>query len=541
MNKVTILSAFLLLGLQGQAQRLPEKQVDANQFKSQMKEALSKRAMTPTDLWAVGRVSAEGLSADGSTLVYGVSNYSFEQNKSEKNLFTIPVKGGVAKPFTTDPGGESVIEITPENEVIYLYKGQLWKKNINGGEAVQLTNYEGGLSDVKLSPDKKHILFSKQVLIKKYHSVDKYPDLPKSNVYIYDDLDYKHWDSFNDGRFNHPFVASYNQGQIGEAIDLLEGQPYYTPTAPFGGAEDYVWAPDSKSILYVCKKKFGKDYALSTNTDIYKYDLDTKQTTNLTEGLMGYDTNPSFSPDGKYLTWLSMKTDGYEVDKNDIMLMDIANGRKLNLTAHWDETINSFFWSKDNKKIYFVAPTKGTVQLFELTVPANLNVRSLPAIQQLSQGQFDINGIVGETKEGLVVTSTTMTRATEIYLFSLKKKNLTPITSVNDALYAQLKETKVEGRFCKASDGADLFSWVIYPPDFDPNKKYPTLLFCQGGPQSATTQGYSFRWNFQLMASQGYIVILPNRRGMPGWGVKWNHDISKDWGGASYPRLSCCY
>ncbi|WP_231561326.1 S9 family peptidase [Sphingobacterium sp. T2] len=496
-----------------------------------MKEALSKRAMTPTDLWAVGRVSAEGLSADGSTLVYGVSNYSFEQNKSEKNLFTIPVKGGVAKPFTTDPGGESVIEITPENEVIYLYKGQLWKKNINGGEAVQLTNYEGGLSDVKLSPDKKHILFSKQVLIKKYHSVDKYPDLPKSNVYIYDDLDYKHWDSFNDGRFNHPFVASYNQGQIGEAIDLLEGQPYYTPTAPFGGAEDYVWAPDSKSILYVCKKKFGKDYALSTNTDIYKYDLDTKQTTNLTEGLMGYDTNPSFSPDGKYLTWLSMKTDGYEADKNDIMLMDIASGRKLNLTAHWDETINSFFWSKDNKKIYFVAPTKGTVQLFELTVPANLNVRSLPAIQQLSQGQFDINGIVGETKEGLVVTSTTMTRATEIYLFSLKKKNLTPITSVNDALYAQLKETKVEGRFCKASDGADLFSWVIYPPDFDPNKKYPTLLFCQGGPQSATTQGYSFRWNFQLMASQGYIVILPNRRGMPGWGVKWNHDISKDWGG----------
>lgn len=531
MNKVTILSAFLLLGLQGQAQRLPEKQVDANQFKSQMKEALSKRAMTPTDLWAVGRVSAEGLSADGSTLVYGVSNYSFEQNKSEKNLFTIPVKGGVAKPFTADPGGESVIEITPENEVIYLYKGQLWKKNINGGEAVQLTNYEGGLSDVKLSPDKKHILFSKQVLIKKYHSVDKYPDLPKSNVYIYDDLDYKHWDSFNDGRFNHPFVASYNQGQIGEAIDLLEGQPYYTPTAPFGGAEDYVWAPDSKSILYVCKKKFGKDYALSTNTDIYKYDLDTKQTTNLTEGLMGYDTNPSFSPDGKYLTWLSMKTDGYEADKNDIMLMDIASGRKLNLTAHWDETINSFFWSKDNKKIYFVAPTKGTVQLFELTVPANLNVRSLPAIQQLSQGQFDINGIVGETKEGLVVTSTTMTRATEIYLFSLKKKNLTPITSVNDALYAQLKETKVEGRFCKASDGADLFSWVIYPPDFDPNKKYPTLLFCQGGPQSATTQGYSFRWNFQLMASQGYIVILPNRRGMPGWGVKWNHDISKDWGG----------
>ncbi|WP_223815405.1 S9 family peptidase [Sphingobacterium litopenaei] len=531
MNRVSILTVLLLMSASAMGQRAPEKKIEKSVLTNKINEYLAKRPMNAEDLWKLGRVSAEGLSADGSVLVYGVSNYSFEENKSEKNLFTIPLKGGDAKPFTTDLGSETVIEITSSDDVIYLFKGQLWKKNLKGGAAVQLTDVKEGLSDVKISPYKKHILFSKQVLINKNHSVDKYADLSKSNIYIYDDLDYRHWDTFNDGRFNHPFVATYDNGKIGEAVDLLEGQPFYSPTAPFGGAEDFAWSPDSKSVLYVCKKKFGKEYATSTNTDIYQYDLATKQTKNLTEGMSGYDTNPTFSPDGKRFSWLSMKTDGYEADKNDIIIQDLASGVKLNLTSHWDETVNAFYWSKDGKKIYFVAPTRGTVQLFEVDVPANLNVRSLPKIQQLSQGQFDISGIVGETKEGLVVTSTKMTQATEVYLFNFKNKNLTQITSVNDAKYAGWKETKVEGRFTKASDGADLFSWVIYPPDFDPTKKYPTLLFCQGGPQSATTQGYSYRWNFQLMASQGYIVILPNRRGMPGWGTKWNQDISKDWGG----------
>src|SRR5690606_9714945 len=370
-----------------------------------------------------------------------------------------------------------------------------------GGAATQLTNYEGGLSNVKLSPDKKHILFSQSVLITKNHSKDKYADLPKSNVYIYDNLDYRHWDTDNDGRFNHPFVATYDNGKIGEAIDLLEGQPFYSPTAPFGGAEDFAWSPDSKSVLYVCKKKAGTEYATSTNTDIYQYALGTKQTKNLTEGMMGYDTHPTFNKQGNRLAWLSMKTDGYEAGKNDIILQDMATGRKVNLTGLWDETVNAFVWSNDGKKIYFVAPTRGTVQLFAIDVPANLQVRSLPNIQQLSEGQFDISGIVGETKDGLVVTSTKMTQAAEIYVYNLKSKKLNPITTVNDSKYVHFKETKVEGRFTKASDGEDLFSWVIYPPDFDPTKKYPTLLFCQGGPQSATTQGYSFRWNFQLMAS----------------------------------------
>lgn len=492
---------------------------------------LKKEIMTPETLWELGRVSAEGLSPDGRWLVYGVSNYTFKENKSEKNLFVMPTQGGKPIQLTQKEGGESVVQITEQGEVIYVYQGQLWSQPLAGGEAKQLTDLADGLENVKLSPDSKHILFSRAVLIHPYHSSDKYSDLPQSDVYIYDDLDYRHWDTFNDGRFSHPFIATYDDGKIGTPIDLLEGEPFYSPQAPFGGVEDFAWTPDSKAVLYVCKKRFGKAYASSTNTDIYRYDLRSKTTTNLTEGMAGYDTNPAYSPSGQQLAWLSMRSDGYEADKNDIVLFDKKTTQRKNLTAHWDGTVSSYRWSKDGRKIYFTAPVRGTIQLFEVEWKQAIAGSTLPRITQISEGQFDITGIVGEVDGNLIVTSTTLTRATEIYRYDLKKKKLTAITGVNDHHYNRLAETKVAGRFTKASDGADLFSWVIYPPNFDPTKKYPTLLFCQGGPQSPTTQAYSYRWNFQLMASQGYIVILPNRRGMPGWGVKWNEDISKDWGG----------
>lgn len=494
-------------------------------------ETPTKTPLDPQTLWKLGRVSAEGISPDGKTLVYGVSNYAVETNSSEKNLYTLSLETGNATPLTSEKGGESVVQITENGDIIYLFKGQLWKKNRYKGEAVQLTNGDTELENVKLSPNGQYILFSKAVLIKKYHSTDKYQDLPKSDAYVFDNLDYRHWDTFNNGKFNHPFVASYNNGKIGEAIDLLQDEPFYSPQMPFGGSEDFEWTPDSKAILYVSKKKFGTDYAVSTNTDIYRYDLATKQTTNLTEGMLGYDTNPTYSPDGTKLTWLSMKTDGYEADKNDIIVFDKASSQRLNLTAHWDGTVNSFTWSKDNRKIYFVAPAKGTVQLFELIVPTNFKNKSLASIKQISEGNFDITGIVGQVDNQLIVTSTKFTRATEVYRYDLKSKKLTPLTTVNDKMYAQISDNKIESRITKASDGQDLFSWVIYPPDFDPTKKYPTILYCEGGPQSALTQFYSFRWNLQLIASQGYIVIAPNRRGMPGWGVKWNEAISKDWGG----------
>lgn len=532
MNKLSMLAIAVLLSSWTYGQRTPERMIDKSLITQKMQN-LGKDIMTPEILWELGRVSGEGLSKDGKQLVFGVSNYNFGDNKSEKNLYVVPVAGGNAEVFTSSPGGESVIDITEQGEVIYLLAGQLWKKNLSGGAAMQLTNIEGGLSNVKFSPDGKHILFSRDVLIKDYHSTNKYEDLDKSNVYVYDNLDYRHWDSFNDGKFSHPFVARYNDGQISDPIDLLEGEPYYSPQAPFGGAEDYTWSPDSKAVLYVCKKKFGNDYATSTNTDIYRYDLVRKTTTNLTEGMNGYDTNPVYSPDGQKLAWLSMKTDGYEADKNDLVVFDKSTNKRYNLTKEWDGTVNTYLWSKDNKKIYFTAPVKGTVQIFEVDLITALKGRKGTNVKQVSTGAFDISGIVGEVDGGFVVTSTTMTRAAEVYMYNTKSNTLSAITKVNDEIYDKLADTKVEGRFTKASDGEDLFSWVIYPPNFDPTKKYPTLLFAQGGPQSATTLGYSFRWNFQLMASQGYIVILPNRRGMPGWGEKWNADISKDWGGQS--------
>lgn len=513
------------------AQSGPDLKTDKSLIDQRMAHQSNTTVLTPEILWKLGRVSAEGLTTDGKTLIYAVSQYNFEQNSSERNLFSVAVTGGKAIPFSQEKGGESVVHIAENGDVIYLLKGQLWKKNISGGAATQLTKGELELENVKFSPDGKHILFSQSVLIKKYHSPDRYPDLPKSDAYVFDNLDYRHWDTFNNGKFNHPFVATYNNGVIGEPVDLLQDEPYYSPQMPFGGAEDFAWSPDSKAVLYVSKKKFGTDYAVSTNTDIYRYDLSSKQTTNLTVGMNGYDTNPTYSPNGQMLTWLSMKTEGYEADKNDIVLFDKSSSQRLNLTAHWDGTVNSFIWSKDNRKIYFTAPVKGTVQLFELTIPANLKTKAFPQIQQISSGEFDITGIVGQSDNALIVTSTKLTHAPEVYHYDLSKKELKPVTTVNDELYAGIYTNKVASRVTKTSDGKDLFSWVVYPPDFDPAKKYPTILYCEGGPQSALTQFYSFRWNLQLIASQGYIVIAPNRRGMPGWGEKWNADISKDWGG----------
>ena len=297
---------------------------------------------------------------------------------------------------------------------------------------------------------------------------------------------------------------------------------------PFGGDEDYIWSLDGKKVLYVTKAKVGTDYVLSTNTDIYEYDLTSKKTTNLTEGMMGYDTNPQYSKEG-VLAWLSMARNGNESDKNDLYIL--KNGKRINLTAQWDNTIFSYRWSNDGKRIYLIAPTQGTEQLFVVDVYSK---NTTPI--QLTQGVFDVNSIVGQAGDQLVVIRTDMNHAAELYTINLKEKkkeylSLTQLSHFNDEQYKQIAQCPIKERIIKTTDGKDMHAWVIYPPDFDPNKKYPTLLYCQGGPQSIVSQFYSFRWNFQLMASQGYIVIAPNRRGLPGFGVEWNAQISGDWGG----------
>jgi dipeptidyl aminopeptidase/acylaminoacyl peptidase len=370
------------------------------------------------------------------------------------------------------------------------------------------------------------LLSNKEVKLEKILGKDLYPELEKSNVQVYNGLDYRHWDTWNDGNHNHVFYADANGNDKSVAIDIMKGEPYDSPQKPFGGDEDFTWSPDGKSIIYVCKKKSGTAYATSTNTDLYEYNLENKTTKNLTESNLGYDTNPIFSPNGD-LTWLQMKRDGYEADKNDIIVR--FKGMDMNLTANWDGTVDGFKWSPDSKKIYFTAAVDGTKQLFEVNFPGL--TRKAVMVRQITTGTFDVNDLVGFTGDKIIVTRTDMNHSKEIYSYDLKKNAWLKLTEVNDKAYAKLSLPTYEKRYVTTTDGKKMLVWVILPPNFDKTKKYPTLLYCQGGPQSALTQSYSFRWNFSLMASQGYVIVAPNRRGMPGHGVAWNEQISKDWGG----------
>ncbi|GAA4785036.1 S9 family peptidase [Olivibacter ginsenosidimutans] len=494
--------------------------------------AKAQQLLTPELLWKLGRVSAETITPDGKYAVYGVTNYNLTKNSSERNLYQIPLVGGKAEQLTHISGSESVVHIDPATgNLIYLHQGQLWLLEANTKNPKQLTAVDGGLSNVKFSPNGKYLLFSKEVPLKPVLSTDKYKDLDKSTAYIIDDLNYRHWDTWFDGKFSHVFYAPYANGVIGEPIDIMQNEPYFTPQQPFGGAEDMIWSPDSKQIIYVCKKKYGAAYAVSTNTDLYAYNLSTQKTSNLTEGRMGYDVAPTYSGDSRFLAWLSMAEDGYESDKNDLIVRDLGADQTYNLTKDWDETVLSYQWSEDGSCIWFTAAKGGSIHLFSIKLQKALEHVSAKQIEQVTTGDFDITGINGQRGNLLLLSKTDMNHAAELYTFDIKTRALKQLTHVNDDLNGTLAQSKVVGRTTKATDGKDLFSWVIYPPDFDPAKKYPTLLYCQGGPQSPLTQFYSFRWNMQLIAAQGYIILAPNRRGMPGHGVEWNQAISGDWGG----------
>lgn len=493
--------------------------------------AMAQDTLTPELLWQLGRVSSETVTADGRTVIYGVTQYNIAENKSEKNLFAIPLAGGQPRQLTAQPGAEGGVAALEGQRIGYAYKGQWWEMNADGSQVEQKTNVEGGMQNIRLSPDRKHILFSREVKINKVSGSDHYPDLAKSNVQIYDNLNYRHWDTWEDGSFQHVFYATYDNGQVGTPVDIMEGEPYDCPQMPFGGAEDMIWSPDGKSILYVCKKKAGKDYAISTNTDIYEYPLDTRSTKNLSQGMMGYDIAPAFSPDGRYLAWLSMARDGFEADKNDVVVLDRRSGRISNLTKDWDGTASALNWSPDGRQLFFLAVIKGTEQLLEITLQKDMAATTARHIRQVTSGDFDITGFAGQAGSTLVVTRTDMNHAAELFTVSLPKGAIQPLTAVNKAIHDKIGMCKIEKRWVKTTDGKEMLTWVILPPGFDPAKKYPTLLYCQGGPQAALSQFYSYRWNFQLIASQGYIVVAPNRRGMPGHGVEWNASISKDWGG----------
>ena len=446
----------------------------------------AQNVMTPELLWKLGRVNGIGLTKDKQSVIYNVTTPDLVSNKSSTKTYRIP---------------------------------------ITGGEASEIEDHFALVADKNISPNGQYILSHKAVQVNKVKGVDVYPELEKSNVYIYDHLMYRHWDEWYDGSFNHVFYAPVNKKD--DAKDIMPGEPYHAPTKPFGGDEDYVWSLDGRQIVYVSKKKFGKEYAVSTNTDLYAYDIATGATKNLTEGMPGYDVSPAYNSKG-FLAWLSMKREGYEADKQDIVVM--LNKAFVNLTGHRDDLhVSSFKWSEDGRFIYFIAPVNGTEQLFEVRFDGLS--KKIPAIRQITSGDYDITGIIGQSSSKLIVSRTDMNHAAELYTVDIAKGNMQQLTHVNDAVYNNIALSKTERRFVKTTDGKKMLVWVIYPPNFDPAKKYPALLYCQGGPQSALTQFYSFRWNFQLMAANGYIVVAPNRRGMPGHGTQWNEQISKDWGG----------
>lgn len=447
--------------------------------------AMAQNVMTPELLWKLGRVTPLGISKDGKNIVYQVATPSVEENKSNTKFYTLPV---------------------------------------NGGNPTEVTSTKELLKDKNTSPDGKYIVYNEAVKIDNVHGKDFYPELEKSNVQIYNGLDYRHWDTWNEGKFNHVFYKENKEGATG--IDILKGENFDSPQKPFGGDEDYIWSPDSKSILYVSKKKAGTQYAISTNTNIYEYNLETGKTSNRTEENLGYDIAPQFSPSGN-LTWLQMKRDGYEADKNDLIVS--FKGMKINLTANWDGSVDNYMWSADGKKIYFAAPIDGTKQLFEVNFPGLTKIAI--NVHQITNGDFDVNDLVGFSGDNLIVTRTDMNHASEIFSYNLKKNSWKQLSNVNTATYNSLTLSKTERRYVTTTDGKKMLVWVILPPNFDATKKYPTLLFCQGGPQSPLTQSYSFRWNFSLMAANGYVIVAPNRRGMQGHGVAWNEQISKDWGG----------
>ena len=446
----------------------------------------AQEVMTPEKLLQLNKVSGKGLTKDGNSLIYSISKYALDKNSSVITTYQMPIVGG-------------------NSQVI--------------------TDYSALIADNSVSPDGKYKILTAEVKLKNVTGLDFYPDATDSNVQIYDELNYRHWDTWEEGAYSHIMYQSTSENDA-ETIDIMAAEPFDSPQKPFGGSEDYLWSPDSKNILYVAKKLSGAAYAASTNTDIYQYNLETKTTTNLTSENKGYDTDPAFSSKGQ-LAWLQMKRDGYESDKKDIIVT--INGTSNNLTANWDGTVDSFVWQDKGEKIYFVAPVLGTVQLFEIGIPVAGKKSS--SLKQITNGQFDVHSIVGQSKQTIVVSRRDMNHAPELHAVNLKDGKMTQLTHANDDFYNTITLSKVEKRMIKTTDGKDMLTWIIYPPNFDPAKKYPTILYCQGGPQGALSQIYSFRWNFQLMAANGYIIVAPNRRGMPGYGVEWNEQISKDYGG----------
>ena len=485
--------------------------------------------MTPEILWSFGRLGNIAVSPDNQFVVYTVSYPNIGENRSYSDIYIVSVTGGEPVRLTETNKNEFDVGWRPDGKKISFLNAdsngdvQLWEMNSDGTDKKQISKVEDGISGYKYSPDLQKIAYYKPVKLDKSVN-DIYPDLPKANARIEDDLMYRHWDSWHDYTYNHIFIATYNENvPFKTGTDIMEGERFDTPMKPFGGMEQIDWTPDGKKIAYTCKKLSGKDYAISTNSDIYLYDLETQQTENLTEGMMGYDMNPSFSPDGKFMAFESMERDGYESDKNRLFIMNMETREKVDYTEGFDNPVYNLSWDKNGKFIWFTSNLYATTQIYLLDIEEK-------TISLTTEGAHDFTSVY-HAGDYLVATCMSISSPAEIFSIRLDENLSKNISRINDNLKNQLKMGYVEERWIKTTDNKQMHVWVIYPPDFDPNKKYPALLYCQGGPQGTVSQFWSYRWNFQIMAANDYIIVAPNRRGLPGFGQEWNEQISGDYGG----------
>ena len=549
MNKTLTLAVAAAIGcasVNAEAQTMIGKTTDV--------AAISKGdRMTAETLWAMGRIGGATASPDGKTIAYQVGYYSVKENKSHQMLYTVSADGKRQRTLTNTAASETdVAWINGGKRIAFLSKGQLWTMNADGSDRRQLTKSDIDIEGFKFSPDEKKVLLIKSL---PYHeSIKKNPDdLPLATGRVVTDLNYRHWDHYVE-TVAHPFVANVTENGVDNGKDIIEGEPYECPMAPFGGVEQLAWSPDSKTIAYTCRKKTGVNYAISTDSDIFLYDVATGSTKNLCkpEGYkapevdpttsmknqavnhqegdvnVGYDTNPQFSPDGKYVAWQSMKHDGYESDRNRLCVYTLATGEKKYVAEKFDSNVDAFCWAADSKTLYFIGCWHACVNMYQ----TNINGE----VKQLTDDWMDFGSIQMLGNTGKILASRhSISQADELYIVTpgkdVKKTKVQQVTWENKAFYDQLEMGKVQERWVKTTDGKQMLVWVILPPHFDENKKYPTLLFCEGGPQSPVSQFWSYRWNFQIMAAHDYIVIAPNRRGLPGFGSEWNESISGDWTG----------
>ena len=494
---------------------------------------LSSDVMTPEVLWSFGRLGGTQVSPDGTQVLYTVTYYNIEENKSYRDIYTIPAAGGEAKNLTNTAQNEYNAVWRPDGKKIgYLSSAsgsvQLWEMNPDGSDMHQVSEIEGGIFGFQYAPDMSKIYYLQTVkLDNDIH--DLFPDLPKANARLETDIMYRHWDTWHDYTYNHIFIADYADGKVVDGKDIMSDERFDSPMKPFGGTEQIVWSPDSKTLAYVCKKKVGREYAVSTNSDIYMYDVASGKTSNFTEGMMGYDQNPVYSPDGKYLAWESMERDGYESDKNRLFVADLETGEKKDYSADFDQNAGALSWSADSKSIYFISDIHATDEIYQLVLADN-------SIHRLTDGVHNYQSAV-QVGNQLLAQKVSMSQPAELYLVDPATGKDKALTTVNKGILDQLIMGKVEKRWMETTDGKQMAVWVIYPPHFDPNKKYPTLLYNQGGPQGTVSQFWSYRWNFQMMAANDYIIVAPNRRGLPGFGQEWNEQISKDYGGQNIKDL----